>query len=90
MPIRPILRSMIHNPTRVLLILVEIAMTLAIVTNCVNMILDQRTKMQKPSGFDDANLLFVNASPFSNDYSRQPFVTSIIDADLRALQAFPV
>ena len=45
MPIGPIFRAMTHNRTRVVLIILEIAVTLAIVTNCVNMIVDERSKM---------------------------------------------
>ena len=36
---------MVHNRTRVILIIIEIAVTLAIVTNCVNMIVDERRKI---------------------------------------------
>ncbi len=50
MPIGPILRAMKHNRTRFVLIVLEIAITLAIVTNAVNMILAQRAQMLKASG----------------------------------------
>ncbi|MEA2491800.1 MAG: putative transport system permease protein, partial [Acidobacteriota bacterium] len=52
-PIGPIIRAMRHNRMRFALIILEIAMTLAIVTNCVNMILVERGKMARVSGFDD-------------------------------------
>ena len=44
MPIGPIIRAMNHNRTRFALIILEIAITLAIVTNAVNMILDERAE----------------------------------------------
>jgi putative ABC transport system permease protein len=45
MEIGPIFRSLIHHKTRFWLITFEIALTLAIVANCINMILDQRSSM---------------------------------------------
>ena len=54
MHIGPLIRAMGRNRTRFALIILEIALTLAIVTNCLNIILDQRKGMQKRSGFDDA------------------------------------
>ena len=64
MNLGPILRAMGRNKARFGLIALEIALTLAIVTNCVAMISDARTQMSRPSGFDDDNLISVNAIPF--------------------------
>lgn len=89
MPIGPILRAMKHNRTRFALIILEIAITLAIVTNSVNMILAERQKMQQKSGFDDENLLFVVATPFAPEFEEQTYVEQVVHADLRALQAIP-
>src|SRR5687768_15025187 len=90
MPIGPILRSMKYNRTRFLLIILEIAITLAIVTNCVNMILAERTKLQKQSGFDDDNLLVVASSPFAPEFRDNPgYVENVVNADLRAIKAMP-
>lgn len=89
MPIGPILRSMKYNRTRFLLIILEIAITLAIVTNCVNMILTERAKMQKQSGFDDENLLYVSNSPFAPEFQDQSYVENVVNADLRAIEAMP-
>ena len=85
----PILRAMKHNRTRVVLIILEIAATLAIVTNCVNVIMAERGKMQQASGFDDDNLLWVRARPFTPDFRESAFVDTTVDADLRALAAIP-
>jgi putative ABC transport system permease protein len=89
MPIGPILRSMKHNRTRFVLIILEIAITLAIVTNCVNMILAERTKLQQKSGFDDDNLLFIGNRPFAPEFKDQSFVENVVNADLRAIKAMP-
>lgn len=84
MPIGPILRAMKHNRTRYALIILEIAITLAIVTNAVNMILSEREKMTRKSGFDDDNLLYVVSSPFAPEFREQTYVEKIVHADLRA------
>lgn len=89
MNIGPILRAMKHNRTRVTLLVLEIAMTLAIVTNCVNVILAERAKMKVPSGFDDANILWVHAKPFAPEFREDAAVNNIIDADLRRIAAIP-
>src|ERR1041384_7151858 len=89
MAIGPILRAMKHNRTRFVLIILEIAITLAIVTNAVNMILSEREKMTKKSGFDDDNLLFVSAQPFAPEFKEDSYAEKIVHADLRALAAIP-
>lgn len=89
MPIGPILRAMRHNRTRFALIILEIAITLAIVTNAVNMILVERDKMQRRSGFVDEQLLFVEFRPFAPEFDEQPYVENVVNADLRELHAMP-
>src|SRR5215210_3356704 len=89
MPIGPILRAMKHNRTRFVLIILEIAITLAIVTNAVNMILAEREKMLQKSGFDDDNLLFVAASPFAPEFQEQTYVEKVVQGDLRAITGIP-
>src|SRR5262249_37312056 len=89
MPIGPIVRAMSHNKTRVLLIILEIAVTLAIVTNCVNMITDERRTMQQPSGFDDHNLLWVRARPFAPEYRDNQYMLNSVEADAKLLASIP-
>jgi putative ABC transport system permease protein len=78
-----------RNRTRFALIILEIALTLAIVTNCLNIILDERKGMLKRSGFDDENLVYVIASPFGTEWKDQSFVDTAVHKDLRILQALP-
>jgi putative ABC transport system permease protein len=89
MNIGPILRAMKHNRTRVTLLVLEIAMTLAIVTNCVNVIIAERAKMNMPSGFDDQNILWARARPFDTAFQNDGLVNATIDADLRRIRAIP-
>ena len=85
MNIGPIVRAMRHNRTRVVLIVLEIGMTLAIVTNCVNVILAEREKMGQPSGFDDDNIVWMLERPFTAEFRDPMFLGNIISADLRAI-----
>jgi putative ABC transport system permease protein len=89
MNIGPILRAMKHNRTRVVLIVLEIALTLAIVTNCVNVILAERAQMAVPSGFDDDNILFMRSRPFSAEFQKEGYIENIVDADVRTIAAVP-
>jgi putative ABC transport system permease protein len=89
MPFGPIIRAMRHNRMRFALIIVEIAITLAIVTNAVNMIIDERQKMLKRSGFDDENLISVAYQPFAAEFKEQSYVESLVQTDMRALRAIP-
>jgi putative ABC transport system permease protein len=89
MNIGPILRAMKHNRTRVFLLVLEIAMTLAIVTNCVNVIISEREKINMPSGFDDDNILWVRARPFAQEF-REPATNDMMsDADIRSISSIP-
>ena len=89
MNIGPIIRAMNHNRTRVVLIVLEIAMTLAIVTNCVNVILAERMKMSRTSGFDDDNIVRLNIRPFAPEFRDATFIDNIIDQDVRTIQSVP-
>jgi putative ABC transport system permease protein len=89
MNIGPIVRAMKHNRTRVVLIVLEIAMTLAIVTNCVNVILAERQKMAQTSGFDDDNILWMRMRPFAPEFREGSFLDTTIDSDLRIIQSIP-
>jgi putative ABC transport system permease protein len=89
MNIGPIIRAMQHNRTRVVLIVLEIAMTLAIVTNCVNVILYQQAKMNQKSGFDDDNIVRLNIRPYAAEFKNDEFLDNIIDQDVRTIQSVP-
>ena len=89
MNIGPILRAMKHNRTRVVLIVLEIAITFAIVINCVNVIIAERAKMTRPSGFDDDNIARIHTRPFAPEFEEPSYIDTSIDADLRVLAAIP-
>ncbi len=85
----PILRSMSRNKVRYGLIVAEVALTLAIVANCVNLIRDAKRDMAKESGFDDANIVNVRSNPFSEAFKQDGYLDNGVHADLAALRRIP-
>jgi putative ABC transport system permease protein len=85
----PILRSMSRNKVRYGLIVAEVALTLAIVANCVNLISNARKDMAKESGFDDANIVWVRSTPFSEAFKEEGYLDNQLHADLEALRRVP-
>jgi len=89
MEIGPILRAIRRNKARFGLIAAEVALTLAVVVNCVALIGDARRKMAHPSGFDDDNLLTVDSSPFGEAFKEATYRKHALDADLATMRATP-
>jgi len=85
----PIARAIIRNKVRFGLIIVQIAITLAVVTNAINMILAERAKMLRPSGFDDHNLMWVRSKPFATAFGERGYRITSAEADLRELKTLP-
>jgi hypothetical protein len=69
MEIGPIVRTLSRNRMRVLLIVLQIGITLAVITNAKNLITCYLTKMQQPSCFDDDNLMLVSSKPFAEMFN---------------------
>jgi putative ABC transport system permease protein len=89
MELGPILRAMGRNKVRFGLIVAEVALTLAIVTNCVAMIRDARRKMTQVSGFDDENIVNVRSVPFENAFKEDGYLDNALQQDLDVLRATP-
>lgn len=91
MEIGPILRSMRRNKPRYVLIGAEVALTLAIVANCLALIADARSEMTRESGFDDEHLLWVRTANYGADLvaAEDPAVRDLLARDLEALRSMP-
>lgn len=85
----PIFRAMTHHRARSILIVAEVALTLGIVANCVSLIGNAKASMTRESGFDDANLISINSSPFAPEFQEQEYVNHTINDDVRRLRAIP-
>ena len=81
MPFGPIFRAMTRNRARFVLIVAEVALTLAIVANCVGLIRQSKAELAKESGFDDANLLWVQSRPFAEAFREKTYLDAATDAD---------
>jgi len=85
----PILRTMRLNKVRYGLIAAEIALTLAIVVNCVNLIRDARREMAIDSGFDDENLVSVRSTPFDKAFEEDGYYDNSVRQDLDVIRSVP-
>jgi putative ABC transport system permease protein len=85
----PIFRSLTRNRARVVVIVAEVALTLAIVANCLSLILDTRTQLARPSGFDDEHIAFVQSNPYAEPLREQEVLDRLADQDLRLLRSIP-
>jgi putative ABC transport system permease protein len=85
MEIVPILSALRRNKAGAMLIALQIALTLAIVCNCLSIIQQYRERMARPSGMDETELFTVR-----NTWVGQPDdLKSRIAADLAALRSLP-
>ena len=85
----PIFRALLNNRTRFWLILVEVALTLAIVVNCTSIFLEKRQSFLAPTGMDTDNILAITTEPFGENLADEEFVESVGEADLRQLRNHP-
>lgn len=85
----PIFRSLLRNRSRVVLIVAEVALTLAIVANCLSLILDTRAKLAQASGFDDEHIAYLQSNPFDEHLKEQRVLNQLADQDVRTLRAVP-
>jgi putative ABC transport system permease protein len=69
MELRPILSAMLRNKTGALLVALQIAITLAVVTNALFIINQRLEKIGRPSGMDTDNILFVQSYGFAANYN---------------------
>lgn len=87
MPFGPIFRAMTRNRARFVLIVAEVALTLAIVANCVSLIRESSASLSLTSGFDDENLLAITSRPFAEAFRENNYLAAAIEADARTLRS---
>lgn len=89
MNVGPIFRSLLRNRARFVLIVLEVALTLAIVANSISLILDARRQISKRSGFDDEKIVLVQSRPFARALREEGAMTVSTEQDARVLRALP-
>ncbi len=81
----PILKSIRHNRIGALLPVLQIAISLAVMSNCLSIIQDNLAQMRRPTGVDEANIFLV-----SNQWLNKPAdLGPRIQADLDAVRSVP-
>ena len=85
MEIRPILSTLMRHKTAATLIVLEIALTCAIICNALFMIGERITQVNEASGLAENELVRVQLSPIGNDENAAAQTRS----DLAALRALP-
>jgi putative ABC transport system permease protein len=85
MEIRPIFSALMRNKTGLVLIALQVAITLAIVTNSLFIIKERLALMNRPSGIDEAGLFTVSSLGFAPNFDRSASIT----ADMATLRAIP-
>ena len=85
MELGPIWRALMRNKTSYVLIALQIAVTMAIMVNAINIIQERSTQMARPSGVDEANIFYLSSFVFDPDADREAMITQ----DLDAIRSFP-
>ncbi len=89
MEIGPIFRAMIKKKIGVILLVTEIAVTMAVVLNCINMVIDNRKRLMIPSGLDEENLIVLSIQSYGKAFEEDEFGDQIRQQDLDLIRAQP-
>lgn len=81
----PILRALTRSRAGPVLIALQCAITLAILTNAIFIIQDRLQKMARPSGMDVDNIFWFYSIPFTADFDPK----AVLAEDLRRLRSLP-
>ncbi|MGO4479104.1 ABC transporter permease [Massilia sp. 2TAF26] len=88
MEIRPILSALMRNKTGPILVALQVALSLAILTNAMHIVNDRRAAMARPSGLSDEHATFyIIARTLNNDSAEQQLASMKREADI--LRAVP-
>lgn len=85
MDIKPILTALMRNKTGLALVVLQVAITLAVVCNSLFIVLERFDRMGRPSGIDDANTFVITSLGFTKDYD----LRNAIRADLDLIRSLP-
>jgi putative ABC transport system permease protein len=89
MEIGPILRAMLRNKIGVGLLVLEIAFTMAVVVNCLNMVQANRTRMTIPTGIDEENIIAIAIRSHGDAFDEDNYLDQVIQGDLAMIRSQP-
>jgi putative ABC transport system permease protein len=81
--LRPLLAALSRNPTGALLVVAQIAITLAVLCNAASLVAHAIARINRPAGLDVRDTFVISVSPFANDFN----IASAERADLAYLRA---
>lgn len=81
----PIWRSALRNKTGALLVIMQVAFTMALVLNSIVIIQERARLMARPSGLDETNTFHMSSEIFDNDIDFK----LTVEEDLRQIRAMP-
>jgi len=85
MEIRPIFSALLRSKVSMILIGLQVALTLAIVSNALFIVSERLERMQRPSGMNEADTFLFNSTGFGQGYD----VKSVQQGDLQLLRGLP-
>ena len=85
MDVMPIISALRRNKVGAVLIALQLALTLAIVTNALFIISQRLSYISRPSGIDEENIVVVNNNWIGHELEYKP----MLDEDLATLRALP-
>lgn len=85
MEIGPIWRAALRNKTGIVLIVLQVAFTMAIVINAIAIAMHEADDMSRPSGVDEANMFHLQSAGFAADFDDR----LTIEEDLRLIRNQP-
>lgn len=83
--ISPMLKSLMRNPYRVFLVISQIAITMAVVTNAIFIVFERIEFVSRDSGTDEANTMSFITEGFTPNFPAK----ATIDEDLRFIRDMP-
>ncbi|WGL18042.1 FtsX-like permease family protein [Microbulbifer bruguierae] len=83
--LKPMLSALWRNKVSALLIALQLALTLAIVSNATVIVKDRLANMARPTGMDVDNIIAVTFMPVPNDYD----MAGAVRADLDMMRSMP-
>lgn len=81
----PIWRAALRNKTGIVLIVLQVAFTMAIVINAIAIAQQEAGEMSRPSGVDEANMFHLQSAGFAADFDDR----LTIEEDLRLIRGQP-
>jgi len=79
MEIRPILSALLRNKTGAVLVVLQIAITMAVIVNASFIINQRLEKMNRDPGFDVANMISFQSWGFSEDYNHETAIRQDVE-----------